>query len=259
MIRRMKIAPVCLALVAMSACELPRFEGPQVQSPPSGFFVQDGTSAAHTLLPDQEATFHTAWVHTDVSGVSTIYVDGYRGRATIEDAMKAVDIVRATVTDPDKRFGGIEALTIDGREAWGWSESVESARRGLVEVSYRAVIPYDTITYTVEFISGEPSLKIAAPDTLRAIVGSFAIGKTTWNIPYIAVGIGAFLLLASFWRARGRNRSAQLRTINLVQVKKPSEEDAEKEAAAEPAQAATAQGALAQAKPREPALPGVVT
>jgi hypothetical protein len=248
MTRLTKIAPVCLALVAVSACQMPRFQGPQVQSPPRGFFIQDGTAAAHTLLPDQEPAFHTAWVHADVSGVSTIYIDGYRGRATIEDAMNAVDILRAAAADPDKRFGGIEVLTIDGRQAWGWSESVESAQRGLVEVSYRAVIPYDTITYTVEFTSGEPSFKIAAPDTLRATVASFAVGKTTWNFPQIAMGIGALLLLSSFWRARGRNRSAQLRTINLVQVKKPSgEEEAEGEAA---------QGEAAHSETQVPVMPG---
>ena len=249
MIRRMKIAPVCLALVAVSACQMPRFEGPQIQSPPQGFFIQDGTAAAHTLLPDHQATLHRGWVHTEVSGVSTIFVDGYRGRATVEDAMNAVDIMRTTAKDPDTRFGGIEVLTIDGREAWGWSESVESARRGLVEVSYRAIIPYDTITYTVEFTSGEPSFKIAAPDTLRATVASFAVGKTTWNFPLIAMGIGAILLLGSFWRARRRTRSTHLRTINLVQVKKPSEEDA----------AEATEGETAQAETRVPAMPGAVS
>lgn len=227
MIRKHSTTALCAVVLATSACEMPRFEGPQVQSPPAGFFIQDGTAAAHTLLPEMQHAYHTAWVHTDVSGVSTIYIDGYRGTATIEDAMAAVELMRAGAQDPDTHFGGIEALTIDGRQAWGWSEQIQSVERGLVEVTYRAMIPYDTITYTVEFTSGEPSIKLAAPDSLRATVASFAIGKTTWNFPMMAMGLGAILLLGNFWRGRRKARSAQLRTITLVQVKKPDEEDAE--------------------------------
>lgn len=227
MTHRKTLTALCTAVLATSACEMPRFEGPQVQAPPAGFFIQDGTSASHSLLPHMRPSFHTAWVHTDLSGVSTIFIDGYSGKATIDDAMAAVEIMRAEARDPDTHFGGIEALTIDGRPAWGWSERVESVQRGLVEVSYRAMIPYDTITYTVEFTSGEPSIKLAAPDTLRATVASFAVGKTTWNFPMIAVALGVFLLLGNFWRGRGRARSAQLRTITLVQVPRPDEEEKE--------------------------------
>lgn len=234
------VATLAVAVFALSACEMPRFEGPQVQSPPTGFFIQDGTAAAHTLLPEMQPTFHTAWVHTDVSGVSTIYVDGYRGQAGLDDAMAAVEIMREEAEDPDTHFGGIEVLTIDGRQAWGWAERIESVQRGLVEVSYRAVIPYDTITFTVEFTSSEPSIKLASPDTLRATVASFAIGRTTWNIPLLAAGIGAFLLAFSFWREKRKARSAQLRTITLVQVEKPSGGDGVEADAAEGGEAAEA-------------------
>ena len=225
MTHRKKITALCAAMLATSACEMPRFEGPQVQAPPPGFFIQDGTAANHTLLPNMQHAFHTAWVHTDVSGVSTIFIDGYSGKATMDDAIAAVEIMREAATDPDTRFGGIEALTIDGRPAWGWSERIESIERGLEQVSYRAMIPYDTITYTVEFTSGEPPIKLAAPDTLRATVASFAIGKTTWNVPMIAMGLGAILLLGNLWRGQRRARSAKLRTITLVQVPRPDEEE----------------------------------
>lgn len=222
---------ITTALLVTTGCSVPRFEGPEVQSPPAGFFQQPGTSQAYRMFPDREVTFHTAWVHTDMSGVSTIFIDGYQGSSTQDDVLAAVEVIRARAGDPDTRFGGIEALTIDGREAWGWEERVESVERGLVDVAYRAVIPYDTMTYTVEFVSGEPSLKLAAPDTLRAIVGSFAVGRTTWNLPLIAVGIGLLLFAVNFTINRRKARLEQLRSINLVQVKKDEEQDEEEEEA----------------------------
>lgn len=220
--RRLVIAT---ALVATAGCSVPRFEGPEIQSPPAGFFQQPGTSQPHRMFPDREIAFHTAWVHTDLGGVSTIFIDGYPGTSTQDDVLAAVETMRGNAGDPDTRFGSLEALTIDGRDAWGWEERVESVERGLVDVAYRAVIPYDTVTYTVEFTSGEPSLKLAAPDTLRAIVGSFAIGKTTWNLPMIAVGIGLLLFAVNLMTNRRKARAQQLRSINLVQVKKEEEDE----------------------------------
>lgn len=212
-----------LALLA-SACRLPRFEGPQIQEPPVGFFIQEESYLARPLFPQRDVGFHTAWVHTDVSGVSVIHLYGHPGALSMDDVLAAHAGAQAAATDPDRRFGPIEALTIDGREAWGWEERVESTRRGLVDVAYRAVIPYDTVTFAIEFESGEPKWKAASPDSLRAVVASFGIGRTTYNLPLIAIGAGAILLFASFVRGRSRERDQRLRSINLVQV--PKEEEA---------------------------------
>lgn len=222
--RPLCVLAVSALIVTSTGCSVPRFEGPEIQSPPAGFFQQPGTSQAYRMFPDRDVAFHTAWVHTDLGGVSTIYIDGYRGTSTADDALAAIEVMRQHATDPDTKFGGIEALTIDGREAWGWEERVESVERGLVDVAYRAIVPYDTMTYTIEFASGEPSLKIAAPDTLRAIVGSFAIGRTTVNFPVLALGLGALLLLVNVLVNRRKTRARQLQTINLVQVKKEDDE-----------------------------------
>lgn len=225
MLRRPIRAALLATLTTTAACELPRFEGPQIQSPPVGFLLQNETYLQRPMFPERERTFHTAWVRTPgMSGISVIYINGHAGRLTLDDVLEARAGVEAATVDPDTHFGPIEALTIDGRQAWGWEERVQSERRGLTDVAYRAVIPYDTVTYAIEFESGEPSLKAASPDTLRAIVSSFGIGRTTWNLPLIAMIAGALLLLFSVQRTRSRERATRHRSINLVKFKKPAEE-----------------------------------
>jgi len=162
-----------------------------------------------------------------MGGVSVIYVNGHPGALTVDDVVTAQEGVRSNTVDPDTKFGAIEALTIDGRDAWGWEERVESTRRGLVDVAYRAVIPYDTITFAIEFVSGEPKWKAVSPDSLRTIVSSFAIGKTTWNLPLIGMLMGVVLLAGSLLRTRARERDQRLRSINLVTFKKEEDDDSE--------------------------------
>jgi len=139
--------------------------------------------------------------------------------------MVAQEEARAAEADPDAVYGGLERLTIDGREAWGWYRTIQSVRRGLEEVTYTAVVPYDTISYALVFTSSEPTLKRASPDTLRAIVTSFAIGRTTFNVPLIAVVLGAMLLSAAILRTKRRERADRLRSINLVTIKKDEDEE----------------------------------
>ena len=229
-----------LVLVGLTtACELPRFEGPQIQEPPIGFLLQEDSYLQRPMFPDREVSFHTAWVHTDLGGVSVIYLNGHAGSTTLDDVIAAQQGVQAAATDRDRRFGPVEALTIDGRDAWGWEERVESTTRGLVDVAYRAVIPYDTITFAIEFESGEPKWKAGSPDSLRAVVGSFGIGRTTYNIPLIAIGAGALLLLLNVARTRAKERDQRLRSINLVQVPKDEEtEEGESDGAAAPSRRA---------------------
>jgi hypothetical protein len=142
---------------------MPRFQGPQIQSPPANFIIVADNEHPQTLFPHRSRGFHTAWVHTDVGGTSVIYVDEYTDAVTLDEVTAAQDRMRAAATDPDTVFGGIEAITVDGRRGWGWAERIESERRGLVQVAYRAIVPYDTVSYAIEFISGEPSLS----DTLQ--------------------------------------------------------------------------------------------
>lgn len=214
-----------LAVVAATGCDVPRFPGPEIQDPPPNFTRQPETSPPRRTFPDRDVSFHTAWVHTDLGGVSVIYIDGHPGVLGVEDVMAARDGAMAAEPDEDAVFGEVEALRVDGRDAWGWYERIESPRRGLVEVTYKAVIPYDSVTYAVEFVSGEPSLKRASPDTLREVVSTFAIGRTTYDIPVILVVLGGIVFVVSVLRSRSREKADRLRSINLVTVRKEGHDE----------------------------------
>lgn len=207
-------------MVVLAGCRIPRFEGPQIQQPPAGFTLRAGPNPSPRTFPDHEVGFHATWVRADMSGVSVISVHEHPVVFELDEVVAARERVRATATDPDAVFGDLEAIRVDGRDAWGWYERVESPRRGLVRVAYRAVVPYDSVSYVIEFNSGEPSLKLAAPDTLKAVISTFGIGRTTYNIPLIAIVFGTLLLFVSVLRARSKERADRLRAINLVTVEK---------------------------------------
>lgn len=224
---RRSYAALATLLIVSAGCEVPRFEGPQIQQPPPGFTLQPESYPQRRTFPDEEVTFHSAWVHTDVSGVSLIYVDEHPVVFDVDDVVAAQEGARAAEMDPDATFGDVEAIRVDGHDAFGWLERIESPRRGLVEVTYRAVVPYDSVSYAIEFTSGEPSLKLAAPDTLRAVISSFGIGRTTYNLPLIVIVFGALLLFVSILRSRSKERADRLRSINLVTIKKDEEKEAD--------------------------------
>lgn len=234
MTRRPLRTLLLLALVTPSACEVPRFQGPQIQNPPLGFLLQPDNHPPTRIFPGRDVIFHSAWVRTDLSGVSLIFVDGHPGDTSLEEVLTAVEETRQAQEDPDTHYGNVEALRIDGRDGWGWYERIESPSRGLVHVVYKAVVPYDTVTYAIEFTSGDPVFKRAAPDTLRTVVASFGVGRTVWNLPLIAIMTGALLLVVSTVRTRAQERAARLRSINLVKIEKKQENDAEPAGTAAP-------------------------
>lgn len=255
MLRRLPAAVLTLSLVALTGCEIPRFEGAQIQSPPLGFLLQPENYQQHRMFPEKDATFHTSWVHTDVGGVSVIYLDGHAGEITLEEIMASRDMYMAAAIDPDRQFGDLEPLSIDGRSAWGWAERIYSTNRGLVEVTYRAVVPYDTISYAIAFVSSEPVWKSAAPDTLKAVISTFAIGETEWNLPLIAIAFGAVLFVGAQFRSRRQAKADRLRSINLVTVEQKQEEEKQREEAA----AAAFASAPAEAGPPPAAAPPPVS
>jgi len=221
--RPILVVPFAL-LVALPSCQIPLFEGPEIQRPPPNFQRRPDSHPQRRVFPDREVTFHTAWVHTDLGGVSTIYVDEHPEALGVDDALAAREAARAAERDPDALYGEIEVLSVDERQGWGWFRRVESPRRGLEQVTYTAVVPYDTVSYALMFTSGEPSLKRAAPDTLRAIISSFGIGRTTYNLPLIAIVAGALLLLIGTFRARSRERDRRARSITLKTIPKDDTE-----------------------------------
>jgi hypothetical protein len=172
------------------------------------------------MFPDREVTMHTAWINAGNGPYSGIYVNAHPGGLGIEEVAAAQDAARGVPVNQEVTYGEIEALTIDGRTAWGWAERLQTAERGLDWVAYRTVVSYDTVSYAIEFYSGDPATKLAAPDTLRAVIATFAIGETTWNIPLIALLAGVLLIGFNTVRKKQAEKAAHLRSINLVQVKK---------------------------------------
>ena len=207
-----------LLLLTLSSCQVPNFEGPQIQDPPRRFFLQEDSYQGRRMFPDREVTWHTAWIEAMNGPYSGIYINAHPGVMTVEDVADALDAAKLAAEHPATSFGSIEAFEIDGRTAWGWAERLETPRLGLDWVAYRAVVPYDTVTFAIEFYGGDPRIKLAAPDTLKTVIASFAIGETTWNLPLVALIVGVTLFGISVLRTRAKERTARLRSVRLVSV-----------------------------------------
>ena len=220
----------CALVVALAACDVPNFEGPQLQNPPQGFLLVDGSYPLRQLVSGYTPVFRAAWVESGPDA-SSIFIDGYPAVLGYEDALAARDSSQRYAIDPQTRFGEVEPIRVDGRDGWGWHERVETPERGLVWVAYRAFVPYDSVTYTLEFASGNPTFKGSAPDALKAVISTFAIGRTTYDLPLIALLVGGILFVIAMLRSRAQARAQRLRSITLVKIPK-------KDAPAEPAAAA---------------------
>ncbi len=221
--RRYTAFPIVLLAALTGACDVPDFHGPQIQNPPPAFFLQDEAYQQRRMFPEREITYHDAWVETAWGHFSAIYINGHAGTFTEDDVRAAQESAKAAALEP-VTFGPIETLTIDGRESWGWAERLQTPEKGLDWIAYRAVVPYDTISYAIELLGGEPGLK-GKPDTLKVILSSFAVGRTTYNLPLIAVLAGVGLFVANFVRSRSRERQLRHQSITLKQIPKKKEED----------------------------------
>jgi len=216
----------CAVLVAVTAaCEVPNFRGPQVQEPPTGYAPRADADQARRMFPGHEVMHRDAWVETSIQS-GTIHINGHAGVLDVEDVQAAQDAAMASAP-VGVVFGGLERLTVDGRQAWGWSERLESLDGRVGWVAFRLAIPYDTITYAVEFQSSAPELT-ARPDSVRAVVASFAVGRTRWNLPLLLAVAAALLLLSWFLRVRAHERAERLRGIRLATV--PETDDGGEEA-----------------------------
>ena len=181
--------------------------------------MQPDTHLERRMFPQLNVIHHDAWVEASWGNFSGIYINGHKqvfSRADAETArLSAIQFYRGKLIE----FGEIEDLTIDGRPGWGWTEWWRLDNGGLDYVAYRAVVPYDTMSYALEFISGDPSLKIR-PDSLRTVLSSFGIGVTQVNTPLLAILGGALLLALNMLRNRMAARADRQRTITLVKIPK---------------------------------------
>ena len=214
---------VLVLVLASAACDMPTFEGAQIQSPPPAFYMQPDAYQQRRMFPDLELVSHNAWVETSWGHFSGIFINGHGGALTEDDVYDAWEASLAAA-EPGVLVENVEILTIDGRRAWGWAERLQTPELGLQWIAYRAMVPYDTISYAIELFADEPGLK-QRPDTLKTIVASFAVGETMWNFPLIAVFVGMTLFLINTLHRRSKARAARLQSINLVSIKKDDEEE----------------------------------
>ena len=187
-----RVASVLALLTVMAACDTPRFQGPQIQGITPGFLRNPEVTRDKIMFPDREKVHFDAWVKTNVGDFSGIYITGHPGVTSQAEVEEARERSMAVPTPRKMRYGEIEVGEIDGRTALAWMEVWED--NGLREVTFRSVIPYDSITYVVEFLTGDPIFK-SRPDSMRAIVATFAIGETEWNMLLIALAVALSLLV----------------------------------------------------------------
>lgn len=211
-----------LLLAPLAGCDVPQFQGPQVQTPPPAFTMNASTYQDRRMFPDRDILHHDAWVEASWGNFSGIYINGHAGVITPEDVDAARTASIQAAAGALAEFGELESIEVDGRTAWGWGELWRLENGGLQYVVFRAAVPYDTISYAIDFMTGEPGLK-NRPDSLRTIVASFAVGKTTYNLPLIAVTAGIGLLLLHLLRSRQRARVEATRRMTLIKMPPPEE------------------------------------
>lgn len=203
--QRTRFALTASVLLA-GGCDVPKFQGPQIQNPPPTFSMNRDAVQDRRMFPGRAVVFHEGWVEASWGNFSGIYINGHPGNLGKVEVEAAQRQALAATEGQRVEMGPLEALEVDGRTAWGWGETWRLDNNGLQYVVFRAAVPYDTVTYAVEFLTGDPGLKIR-PDSLRTVVASFAIGRTTWNMPLILIGAGALLLLLNLARSRAKDRA----------------------------------------------------
>lgn len=191
--------PHLLLLIGLlaSGCDMPRYQGPQLQTPPDGFLRKADVGQDRRMFPDRPSIFFDAWIESKWGEFSGIYINGHSGTTTRQDVGEArASAIRNPIKHPWD-VGEIETVTIDGRRGWAWMEMW--FENGLREVRYHVAVPYDSITYTVDFTTFDPAYK-SRPDSIRAIVSSFAVGRTEWNLPALVLSVvGGVLVLLVGW------------------------------------------------------------
>jgi hypothetical protein len=188
------------------------------------------------MFPDRAVLYHDAWVEASWGNFSGIYINGHPGVLGSDEVDAARRQAMAATAGQRVTYGELESLQVDGRTAWGWGETWTLENGGLQYVVFRAAVPYDTITYSISFLTGEPGLK-SRPDSLRTIVASFAVGRTTLNWPVILIASGVVLFLLSFWRRRAKARAERHSRVPLAKLPK---KDAAKPGSPAPGDAAPA-------------------
>jgi len=188
-------ASVVLSGVVSCDTSTQRRAGPQIPDPPPGFAYDPNAYAARLVFPERTKLSQRAY-GTITEPHNGITITEYAGPASRSDAQGAKDVLAERF--PKAEYGPLQSLEIDGREAWGWLETSRyNGRVGSLE--FKAVVPYEDVTYTVEFHTSQPSRMNA--DYLQSIVETFIVKKERALSSGQIVALAIAAVLAWFgWR-----------------------------------------------------------
>jgi len=196
---------VVLVMGGVGACAKPSIPGLQLRAVPAGFLYTANTDAGRNAFPEREMLSRGVW-YGDIESFqpqSEIFVTRYAGGIMLDEARAAREAQAGTYGHPASiDYGAVAAVTIDGRPGYAWLETRYDEHRAVRSLSYSAVIPYDSVSYALEFSTSAPARLV--PDSLTRVVQSWGAGKTVvlWGVIKVvaAVLIGLAALLA--YRAR---------------------------------------------------------
>jgi hypothetical protein len=200
------LAALLLTLIGGAACVALAVPGYQVQDVPLGFLFTANAPNGVKVLPDRNILSRGVWLG-DIETFepqSEIHVTRYSGNVTIEEANAARDVQASRYGNPSSiDYGRVATVTIDGRAAFTWMETRYDRNGGVRSLYYTAVIPYDTVTYAVEFDTSAPHR--LHPDSLTRVVHSWGRGETEvlWGVilttAIVLAGLAALLV---YWSRR---------------------------------------------------------
>lgn len=184
-----------LACLAGLGCT-PLHEGPQLRSVPDGLAYTSTISSARLPLRGRQKTRQVAYLPTgEERWPLSVIITEYAGVTNASE-------VRASHQEYVKRYGEstdygqIETVTIDGREGWGWLETYRY-RAEVMSVGFTVILPYDSVSYSVEVTSRKPKLKDEA--YLRELAASFVVRYQTdydaWILIVGGLALGGILVL----------------------------------------------------------------
>ena len=89
---RVGLPHLLLSIVLLaSGCDMPRFQGPQIQAPPNGFLKKSDVGQDRRMFPNRSSIYFDGWVEAQWGEFSGIYINGHAGTTTQRDVVEARD------------------------------------------------------------------------------------------------------------------------------------------------------------------------
>ena len=199
------VAIVMLVCASAPACSAPALEGYQVQAVPERFMFDANASKGRRVFPERVILSEGAWwgdVRSD-EPQSDIFITRYVGNATLLESEAARNVQADRYGNPASiDYDQVARVTIDGRAAFVWMETRYDEHGAVRSLDYKAVVPYDTVTYAVEFSTS--ATHRLHPDSLTSVVHSWGIAETEiyWNAIFGVCAVLAGILLYLMGRTR---------------------------------------------------------